>query len=59
MARKVVQITLVEKTGHIIALCHDGSIWLGNGIGPDVAWQQMSAPPDPQPGVAAGFLPQN
>lgn len=51
MARKVVQVAVYERVDKLIAVCDDGTLWLGNSAqATGVAWQQMTAPPDPQPG---------
>jgi len=48
--RKVVQIMMAGDRP--VALCDDGTMWLGNhATGPGVAWQKMVTPPQPQPGV--------
>jgi hypothetical protein len=51
-----VRIVVVENK--LFLLCDDGTIWLGNAAdAPDVAWQQVKAPPDPADAGTIGFGP--
>jgi len=54
MKRKPVRIVVVENK--LFLLCDDGTMWLGNAAdAPDVAWQQVKAPPDAADSTPVGF----
>ena len=54
MKRKPVRIVVVENK--LFLLCDDGTMWLGNAAdAPDVAWQQVKAPPDAADTTRVGF----
>jgi hypothetical protein len=54
MKRKAVQVVVVEN--RLIMLCDDGTMWLGQPAdAPDVAWRQMTMPPDTAETGPVGF----
>jgi hypothetical protein len=56
MKRKPVRIVVVENK--LFLLCDDGTMWLGLAAdAPDVAWQQIKAPPDAADAGTIGFGP--
>jgi hypothetical protein len=56
MKRKPVRIVVVESK--LFLLCDDGTMWLGQAAdAPDMAWQQINAPPDAAEATPVGFGP--
>jgi len=56
MKRKPVRIVVVENK--LFLLCDDGTMWLGQAAdAPDVAWRQITAPPDAAETAPVGFGP--